>query len=130
MTFRVEALQFYKYVLYSLTRGTITAGRSFYRTAAQQLCWFFAYRYTNADLAICQYLRLHMKIICWRFHIKTPFTFYFNLYTIILVSFPSGGWFGEVINNQVNYQGCKYDVCFLHCHTFIVIYFMNHKGFC
>ena len=32
------------------------------------------WRYTNADLIICQYLRLHMKIICRRFHIKTPFT--------------------------------------------------------
>ena len=33
-------------------------------------------RYTNADLKICQYLPLHMKIKCWRFHIKTPFTFW------------------------------------------------------
>ena len=33
-------------------------------------------RYTNGDLEICQYLHLHMKIICWRFHIKTPFTFW------------------------------------------------------
>ena len=24
-------------------------------------------------MKICQYPRLHMKIICWRFHIKTPF---------------------------------------------------------
>ena len=32
-------------------------------------------RYTNADLKICQYLRLHMKITCRRFHAKTPFTF-------------------------------------------------------
>ena len=31
--------------------------------------------YTNADLKICHYLRLHMKIICSRFHIITPFTF-------------------------------------------------------
>ena len=28
----------------------------------------------NADLKICQYICLDMKIICWRFHIKTPFT--------------------------------------------------------
>ena len=34
-------------------------------------------RDTNADLKICQYIRLHMKIIvCRRFHIKTPFTFW------------------------------------------------------
>ena len=31
---------------------------------------------TNADLKICQYLRLHMIIIYWRFYIKTPFTFW------------------------------------------------------
>ena len=30
----------------------------------------------NADFKICQYLRLHMKIICQRFRIKTPFTFW------------------------------------------------------
>ena len=30
-------------------------------------------RYTNADLEICQYLPLHMKITFPRFHIKTPF---------------------------------------------------------
>ena len=33
-------------------------------------------RYINADLKICQYLCLHMKILCWRFHIKTPFAFW------------------------------------------------------
>ena len=27
-------------------------------------------------MKICQYLRLHMKMICWRFYIKTPFTFW------------------------------------------------------
>ena len=32
--------------------------------------------YTNANLKICQYLCLHMKAICWRFHIKIPFTFW------------------------------------------------------
>ena len=26
-------------------------------------------------MKICQYFCLHMKIICWIFHIKTPFTF-------------------------------------------------------
>ena len=30
----------------------------------------FSLRYTNADLKICQNLRLYVKIICWRFHIK------------------------------------------------------------
>ena len=33
-------------------------------------------RYTNADLKICQYLCLHVKIIYWRFHIKVPLTFW------------------------------------------------------
>ena len=32
-------------------------------------------RYTNPDLKICQYLLLYIKIICWRFHFKTPFYF-------------------------------------------------------
>ena len=32
--------------------------------------------YTNADLKICQYLRLYMKMICWTFHIKISFTFW------------------------------------------------------
>ena len=32
--------------------------------------------YTNADLKFCQYLRLYMKLICLRFHIKTYFTFF------------------------------------------------------
>ena len=30
----------------------------------------------NADLKICQYLLLHIKIICWRIHINTLFTFW------------------------------------------------------
>ena len=32
-------------------------------------------RYTNADLKICQHLRLHMKMR-WKFQIKTLFTFW------------------------------------------------------
>ena len=34
------------------------------------------WKYTNADLKICQYFHLHMKIICLRFYIKTLFTFW------------------------------------------------------
>ena len=30
----------------------------------------------NADLKICQYLLLHMKMIYWKIHIETPFTFW------------------------------------------------------
>ena len=33
-------------------------------------------RYRKIVLKICQYLHLHVKIICWRFHIKTPFSFW------------------------------------------------------
>ena len=32
--------------------------------------------YTNADLKICQYLRLHIKVICRRFCIKKLFPFW------------------------------------------------------
>ena len=32
-------------------------------------------KYTNADLKICQCILLPMKIINWRFHIKTPLLF-------------------------------------------------------
>ena len=38
---------------------------------------FLPLRYTNAELKIRQYLRLHIIIIIrWRIHIKTPFTFW------------------------------------------------------
>ena len=36
---------------------------------------FLNLRYTNADLKICQYLCLHIKIVSWRFHIKAPLLF-------------------------------------------------------
>ena len=35
---------------------------------------FYVLKVPNVDLKICQYLCFHMKIICWRFHIKIPFT--------------------------------------------------------
>ena len=31
--------------------------------------------YANADMEVCRYLRLHIKIICLMFRIITPFTF-------------------------------------------------------
>ena len=38
--------------------------------------WPMYYRYANADLKICQYLCLHMNIICLiTLHVETPFTF-------------------------------------------------------
>ena len=33
----------------------------------------------SVDLKICQYFCLHIKIVCRRFHIKTPFTFWDTL---------------------------------------------------
>ena len=36
---------------------------------------------------------------------------FFNLYSIILVSFPSGGCVDEAVHSRTNYQGYKY-VCF------------------
>ena len=51
--------------------------RDFFENIFLHLTW----RYTNADLKICQYLRLHMKIKCWRFCIKTP---YFSLLFTLL----------------------------------------------
>ena len=40
---------------------------------------------------ICQYLRLHTKAICWRFHIKSPFTFWdmhmWNMWKVCLQTF-------------------------------------------
>ena len=36
----------------------------------------------NADLKICQYLPFHMKTICWRFHIKTCFTWDMHMWDI------------------------------------------------
>ena len=38
--------------------------------------YWFSQTYTNADLKICEYLCLHLKIMYWRFHIKIPFTFW------------------------------------------------------
>ena len=43
---------------------------------ALKICLKNMFKCTNADLKICQYFRLHIKIICWRFHIKTSFTFW------------------------------------------------------
>ena len=36
----------------------------------------YFYRYTNADLKICLFLCFLIKLICRRFHITTPFTFW------------------------------------------------------
>lgn len=51
-----------------------------------------------------------------------------NLNTIIIGSFPSGGYFDEVVNNKTIYQGYQYDI-----HSFIlfaVIHFMDGEEVC
>ena len=51
-------------------------------------------------------------------------------YTIILNSFLLGGYIDQVIDIQSNYQGYRYDVHDLGCHTFAVIQTVNRKGVC
>ena len=48
--------------------------KRYYKNKPVTLTNIIMLRYTNADLKIYQYLCLHMKLIWWRFHIKT---FYF-----------------------------------------------------
>ena len=45
-------------------------------------------------------------------------------------SFPLGWCVDEIVDGQANYQGSKYDVNFLECHTFAVIHSMNGQGVC
>ena len=53
-----------------------------------------------------------------------------DCYTITLVFFVLGECVHEVDNSQANYQGYRYDVNFLWCHTFVAIYSVNCEGFC
>ena len=48
--------------------------------------------------------------------------------TIILIFVPLGGCVDEVIEIQENYEGGRYDVCCLQCHTFAVIHSVNGEG--
>ena len=54
---------------------------------------------------------------------------FFNLNTMILVSFPSCGCIAEVFDNWENFEGYKYVYSLQH-HTLTVIYFMNGEGVC
>ena len=45
--------------------------KRYYKNKPVTLTNIIMLRYTNADLKIYQYLCLHVKLICWRFHIKT-----------------------------------------------------------
>ena len=48
-----------------------------------------------ADLTICQYIGLCIKIICQKFHIKTPFTFWdmrmWDMQKVCLQTFRNNG---------------------------------------
>ena len=56
---------------------------------------------------------------------KTYWLLYFNI-----VFFPLGTYVDEFINSQANYQGYRYDVHFLWCHTFAVINSVNGEVVC
>ena len=51
-----------------------------------------------------------------------------DYYTIILVSFPLGEYADEVVDSQANYQGYRYDVHFLGCHTFAVLHSVSLRN--
>ena len=54
-----------------------------------------------------------------------------NLYnTIILASFPLGGCVNEVVDSREHYQGYRYDVQFLQCHTFAIKHSVNGEVVC
>ena len=53
-----------------------------------------------------------------------------NIYTTVLVSFPTGGCIDEFDNNRANYQGYEYNVYFLLCHTLKIKHFMNGEAVC
>ena len=44
--------------------------------------------------------------------------------------FPFGEFVDEVVNSHANYQGYRYDVHFLWCHTFAVIQSVDGEGVC
>lgn len=44
-----------------------------------------------------------------------------------MASFPFGGCVDEFSDSGGNYYGYTYDVHFLHCHTFIIIHFVNDE---
>ena len=51
-----------------------------------------------------------------------------DYYTIILVFFPLGEYLDEVVDSQTNYQGYRYDVHFLGCHTFAVVHSVSLRN--
>ena len=53
---------------------------------------------------------------------------FLNFYTMILLSFPLGRCFDEVLNNRRNHQGYEY-VYFVWYHTLTIIHFRMMKDF-
>ena len=47
------------------------------------------------------------------------------MYTITLVSFPSGGCVNDAVDKRTDHQGYQYDVHFLQCDTFTAVHFIT-----
>ena len=47
----------------------------------------------------------------------------------IQFSFTSGGGVNEVVDNQTNFEGCKYKFDLRQCQTFTAIHFENREVF-
>ena len=66
--------------------------------------------------------------------IKQVKDFIFKLISLLklqklLFSFTSGGVVNEVVDNQTNFQGCKYKFDLRQCQTFTAIHFANREVF-
>ena len=85
------------------------------RTVVQQLRWF------DAENIMLKFL------ISGSFLSEKKISDY---YTIILVSFPLGGYVDDIVDSQANSEGYRYDIYFLGCHTFAVIHLVNDEGVC
>ena len=81
----------------------------------QQLCWF------DVENIMLKFL------ISGSFLSEKKISDY---YTIILVSFPLGGYVDDIVDSQANSEGYRYDIYFLGCHTFAVIHLVNDEGVC
>ena len=79
-------------------------------------------RYTNVDFKICQYLRLHVNITCWRFHIKTPFTFWdmrtCDMWKICLQTFRNNSFWYKHLNFAIYNRGNIPNLCKMRSNRF------------
>ena len=99
-----------------LLKGLISSRRNFQRTIAQS--------------AIFSWCLKQLKDSILKFQISESFfsqKAFWNQYTVVLVSFPSGACVEEVVGNQANYNGYKDDVYFLQYNIWAVICFMNQN---